>query len=146
MRRRGLLAWRTIDVLAVALALGYAVGRIGCFLVGDDYGTPCDLFWCVPFAEGLPPTYAGVLRDAFGLEIPADVPANQLLAVHPTQLYETLAGLGIWWWGSDGWTDRGHPERPRRSSSHFCLWNASWSSFCAPRTIASWEGSRWRRH
>ena len=50
-----------------ALATGHAIGRIGCFLVGDDYGAPTDLPWGVAFPEGLPPT---------------DVP------VHPTQLYE----------------------------------------------------------
>ena len=53
-----------------ALAIGHAIGRIGCFLVGDDYGKPTTLPWGVAFPEGLPPT---------------SVP------VHPTQLYETAA-------------------------------------------------------
>jgi phosphatidylglycerol:prolipoprotein diacylglycerol transferase len=57
-----------LSAAAPALALGHAVGRIGCFLVGDDYGHPTDLPWGVAFPHGLPPT---------------DVP------VHPTQLYET---------------------------------------------------------
>src|SRR5215510_9827207 len=52
-----------------ALAIGHAIGRIGCFLVGDDYGKPTQLPWGVAFPRGLPPT---------------DVP------VHPTQLYETV--------------------------------------------------------
>jgi phosphatidylglycerol:prolipoprotein diacylglycerol transferase len=63
-----------MDGSAFAMAIGYAVGRIGCFLVGDDYGTPTDLPWGMAFPEGSPPTS---------------------VAVHPTQLYETLASLVI---------------------------------------------------
>ncbi len=62
------------DGSAFALAVGYAVGRMGCFLVGDDYGKPTDLPWGIAFPKGSPPT---------------DVP------VHPTQLYEILASLLI---------------------------------------------------
>jgi phosphatidylglycerol:prolipoprotein diacylglycerol transferase len=51
------------------LALGQAVGRFGCFLVGDDYGRATDLPWAVAFPHGAPPT---------------------LERVHPTQLYELL--------------------------------------------------------
>jgi phosphatidylglycerol:prolipoprotein diacylglycerol transferase len=96
MRRRRMAAWDTLDAATPALALGYALGRIGCFLVGDDYGRPTDLPWGVSFANGLPPTTAGNLRHEFGLAIPADVPASTLLSVHPTQLYETAAALVIW--------------------------------------------------
>ena len=63
-----------MDGSAFALAIGYGVGRIGCFLVGDDYGIPTDLPWGLAFPEGSPPT---------------------TVAVHPTQLYETLASLVI---------------------------------------------------
>ncbi len=62
-----------IAILAVAtpaLAVGHAIGRIGCFLVGDDYGRPTDLPWGVAFPAGLPPT---------------------TVPVHPTQLYEAVA-------------------------------------------------------
>jgi len=96
IRRRGLPMLPVLDAAGVSLALGYGVGRIGCFLVGDDYGAPTDLPWGVEFPVGLPPTTAGALRQTFGLDIPADVGADQLLAVHPTQLYETLAALIIW--------------------------------------------------
>jgi len=55
------------DCAAVAGAVGQALGRIGCFLVGDDYGRPSSLPWAVAFPQGAPPTLA---------------------TVHPTQLYE----------------------------------------------------------
>ena len=66
----------TLAAATPALAVGHMLGRIGCFLVGDDYGTPSTLPWAVAFPEGAPPT---------------DIP------VHPTQLYEAvlLAGLAV---------------------------------------------------
>lgn len=80
-----------VAVLAAAtpaLAVAHAIGRVGCFLVGDDYGVPTDLPWAVAFPEGLPPT-----------SIP----------VHPTQLYETLALLPLAWmllrWRREGRSD-----------------------------------------
>lgn len=95
LRRRNLPLWRSLDAASVSLALGYAIGRVGCFLVGDDYGAPTDLPWAVAFPRGLPPTTAGSLREYFHLAIPATVPDSELLRVHPTQLYETLAALVI---------------------------------------------------
>lgn len=95
VRRRGLPLGRTFDAAAPGLALGYGVGRIGCFLVGDDYGVPTDLPWGVAFKVGLPPTTAGVLRREYGIDLPAELSDGAFVAVHPTQLYETLAALGI---------------------------------------------------
>ena len=80
---------RTRPITAPALAAAYAIGRVGCFLVGDDYGGPTDLPWGVAFPEGLPPSTAGNLA-AFGVTVPAGVDPSTVLAVHPTQLYETL--------------------------------------------------------
>jgi phosphatidylglycerol:prolipoprotein diacylglycerol transferase len=99
VRRRRLPFWPLLDAATPALALGYGVGRIGCFLVGDDYGRPSDLPWAVAFPRGLPPTTAGYLRTEFGLAIPSGVPDDQLLRVHPTQLYETALALIIAWIG-----------------------------------------------
>jgi phosphatidylglycerol:prolipoprotein diacylglycerol transferase len=79
----------TLQLTAPALAAAYAIGRVGCFLVGDDYGGPTDLPWGVAFPEGLPPSTAGNLA-AFGVTVPAGVDPSTVLAVHPTQLYETL--------------------------------------------------------
>lgn len=96
IRRRRLPAWSTADALAPALALGYGIGRVGCFLVGDDYGRPTDLPWGVAFANGLPPTTGYYLRREFGLDLPAAIGDETLVRVHPTQLYETALALGIW--------------------------------------------------
>lgn len=99
MRSRRLPAWPVADVAALALALGYAVGRVGCFLVGDDYGRPTDLPWGVTFPVGVPRTTAGELRANFGIDLPSSIPDDQLVAVHPTQLYETFSCLAIWGFG-----------------------------------------------
>jgi len=97
--RRRIPFGHLVDSMAPALALGYGIGRIGCFLVGDDYGRPTDLPWGITYPNGLPPTTAGFLRSEFGVAIPADVPDSALLAVHPTQLYELAAGVTIWFVG-----------------------------------------------
>jgi len=107
IRRRRLPAWPLLDAAAPALAVGYAVGRIGCFLVGDDYGRPSNLPWAVAFPVGLPRTTAGDLRQVFHLPIPSSVPDETLLRVHPTQLYETAICLLIW--GAALWVLRRRP-------------------------------------
>ena len=88
MLRKNKIPWLdTADWVAPYLALGHAIGRIGCFLVGDCYGTACNLPWAVKFPNGLPPTIAGYLRNQ-GASIPESIPFNEIVAVHPTQLYE----------------------------------------------------------
>lgn len=95
----GLLWWRKQSIIAMgdamapALAAGYVLGRIGCFLVGDDYGRPTSLPWGVAFPQGSPPSTAGSLQAAFGIPVPPGITPEQVLAVHPTQLYE--AGLAF---------------------------------------------------
>jgi phosphatidylglycerol:prolipoprotein diacylglycerol transferase len=86
------LRW-TMQLTAPALAAAYALGRVGCFLVNDDYGRPTDLAWGMRFPEGLPPSTAGNLHQLFGVAIPAGIDPSTVLAVHPTQLYEVTAML-----------------------------------------------------
>jgi phosphatidylglycerol:prolipoprotein diacylglycerol transferase len=95
IRRRKLPVRVAMDAVAPALALSYAIGRIGCFLVGDDYGRPTDSAVGIAFPNGLPPTTAGNLRRAFGVDIAEGIPDGQVLAVHPTQLYEVGMSLLI---------------------------------------------------
>ena len=80
--RRGMLDVALLDLCAAPLALGYAIGRIGCQLSGDgDYGQPWDGPWAMSYPDGT---------------VPTDV------TVHPTPVYETLAmgtvALLLWRW------------------------------------------------
>jgi phosphatidylglycerol:prolipoprotein diacylglycerol transferase len=86
----------TFELTAPALALGHALGRVGCFLVEDDYGMPTTLPWGMKFPQGQPPTTAGALAP-WGITVPPGTPPNTVLAVHPTQLYEVAALLAIFW-------------------------------------------------
>jgi phosphatidylglycerol---prolipoprotein diacylglyceryl transferase len=73
MRWRRTLELRMLDMCAIALALGYGIGRIGCQLSGDgDYGIRSDLPWAMGYPHGTVPTPAGV-------------------RVQPTPIYETAA-------------------------------------------------------
>lgn len=80
------------DAAAPGLAAAYSVGRSGCWAVGDDYGRPWDGPLSVAFPDGAPPSTVENLR-AFGASGLENLPGNQVLAVHPTQLYETAMGL-----------------------------------------------------
>jgi phosphatidylglycerol:prolipoprotein diacylglycerol transferase len=77
-RRKGMFNLRLLDICSPALAMGYAVGRVGCQISGDgDYGQPTDLPWGMAYPDGVVPT--------------TDV-------VHPTPIYETLSMCLVAWW------------------------------------------------
>lgn len=90
LRRQRVAILPVADACAPALALGYAIGRLGCFLVGDDYGRPTALPWGVRFTAGPTPSTVANLRADFGVHVPLGLPDDTVLAVHPTQLYETV--------------------------------------------------------
>jgi len=70
---------RMLDLAAPAAAVGYGVGRLGCFTSGDgDYGIPTTLPWGVAFPHGLVPTLPGV-------------------RVHPTPIYELIFSVLLAW-------------------------------------------------
>jgi phosphatidylglycerol:prolipoprotein diacylglycerol transferase len=89
------IKWQRLPIVPIvaaatpALAIGHAIGRIGCFLVGDDYGRPSNLPWAVAFPRGLPPT---------------------TVPVHPTQLYE-MAALFVLGWLLIRWRRRSVADR-----------------------------------
>ena len=91
IRKLELPLGKTADAAAPALALAYAVGRLGCFLVGDDYGRPTDSWVGVAFPDGPTPSTASVISSQFGITVdPAMIERyGEVLPVHPTQLYET---------------------------------------------------------
>jgi phosphatidylglycerol:prolipoprotein diacylglycerol transferase len=86
-----------MELTAAPLALGYALGRVGCFLVNDDYGIPSTLPWAMKFPEGLPPTTVANLEQLHVKFPPGTSPAD-VVAVHPTQIYETTLMLFVFWW------------------------------------------------
>jgi phosphatidylglycerol:prolipoprotein diacylglycerol transferase len=86
----------TLDLAAPALVVGYALGRVGCFLVQDDYGIPTSLPWGMRFPGGLPPSTAANL-SGWGIAVPQDALPTEVLYVHPTQLYEAAAMLFVFW-------------------------------------------------
>ncbi len=78
-RLHGVSALTFANAVCIGAAVGQALGRVGCFLVGDDYGVVTDLPWGIAFPQGAPPT---------------------LDRVHPTQLYECfwlLSFAGLLW-------------------------------------------------
>ena len=81
-RLLGLRPLALVERLVPGLALGLAVGRVGCFLAGCGYGAPTSLAWGVVFPAGSPAHEAHVTA---GLVRPG---AAASLAVHPTQLVE----------------------------------------------------------
>lgn len=101
-RKEGLPLLKVMDFSAPALALAYAVGRVGCFLVGDDWGRPTDSWVGIAFPQGFPPTRVDIIENQFGIAVdPALVEKyGQIVPVHPTQLYEvamsTLIFLFLW--------------------------------------------------
>lgn len=97
VRRLELPAGKVFDALATALPVAYALGRVGCFLVGDDYGKPTDSWVGIRFPEGFPPTRADILQSHFGVAVdPALIEKyGPVVPVHPTQLYEVGLSLLI---------------------------------------------------
>ncbi len=77
MRKQRLPVWQTMDAFAPGVAIGQAIGRLGCFAAGCCWGRECDLPWGVRF------------RSDFAAPVPLDRP------LHPVQLYESAADLAI---------------------------------------------------
>lgn len=96
--RKNNLQWiKFADIVAPLLILGYGIGRVGCFLVGDDYGLPTHLPWGISFPDGLPPSTYAIFQTYYPwVNLSGFEPG--VLTVHPTQLYETLLGLGIFYY------------------------------------------------
>ncbi len=88
--KKNKLPWLVFaDLVAPLLILGYGIGRVGCFLVGDDYGLPTNLPWGISFDKGLPPTNT----QTFELYYPwVDISEinSFIISVHPTQIYESV--------------------------------------------------------
>ena len=93
IRWRKLSFLRFADVAGIAIAAGYAVGRTGCWAVGDDYGK----YWTGPlavaFPEGAPPSNVGTMIQDFHQTFPTAMSPNTVVTVIPTQLVEVVLGF-----------------------------------------------------
>jgi phosphatidylglycerol:prolipoprotein diacylglycerol transferase len=108
----------TRDVAGIAIAAGYAVGRTGCWAVGDDYGKPWAGFLSVKFPHGAPPSTAENMVRQFGAQLPATMPPWEVVAVHPTQLYETALGFVMF---AVLWRLRAHAHREGWLFGVYCV-------------------------
>src|SRR5688572_7334677 len=88
-RRLNLIDQRSTNSLAIALPVGFAIGRVGCFLAGCCFGSATTLPWGVRYSPGTEPF---AQQQALGL---IDGNALSTLPVHPTQLYEAAGALLI---------------------------------------------------
>jgi len=86
-RKIHLLRWA--DVSAPSVVLGTAITRVGCLLYGCDYGRRSDLPWAIRFPPEAPAWQDHVAHFGLDKTSPLSYP------VHPTQIYETLAGISI---------------------------------------------------
>ncbi len=87
LKMRGAHFLSYVDAAAPAVALGYAVYRIGCYLNGCCFGTEADLPWAVTFGSD---------SEAFAAQVEAGLitpDALHTLPVHPTQFYHALLGI-----------------------------------------------------
>ena len=80
VRKHHMPALATCDAFSPGLAMGHAIGRLGCFAAGCCYGKPTSHFWGVTFTNPLAAQYVGT-------------PLN--IALEPTQLFESAAELII---------------------------------------------------
>jgi len=91
---------RFADVGGIAIAAGYAVGRTGCWAVGDDYGKPYTGPLAVAFPQGAPPSTVAEMQRTFHVQFPPGTDPQSVVSVYPTQLLEVVLGLvmfGILW-------------------------------------------------
>ncbi len=79
-RKHRLSVWQMTDILAPSVALGHAIGRLGCFTAGCCYGKPTRMPWGVTFTDPYSKEIVGV---------PLNVP------LHPTQLYEAFVEFAL---------------------------------------------------
>jgi prolipoprotein diacylglyceryl transferase len=88
-RKRGIHLLRWADVSAPSVVLGTAITRVGCLLFGCDYGKRSDMPWAIRFPAKAPAWIDHVSNFKLDDKSPLSFP------VHPTQIYESLAGLAL---------------------------------------------------
>jgi phosphatidylglycerol:prolipoprotein diacylglycerol transferase len=104
VRRRGVRVWAWADVATPGLAVGVVLTRIGCYLLGSDFGRPLGgtspgwLQRLGTFPHWPPQVLDGIGAPAWVHHVSqglVPLEADRSLPVHPTELYEVFAGLGL---------------------------------------------------
>lgn len=115
--------WRNADLCGPSIALGQAIGRVGCFMAGDDYTAPTQLPWAVRFTD---PDAASIGGAPLGVPL------------HPVQLYESIVCLALF---ADSFDSAGASGSTARSfwPTRHCmrLPGSPSSSSAVTRTVAS---------
>ena len=93
IRWRRQIFLRIADGAAVGIAAGYAIGRTGCWAVGDDYGRPWNGPLAVSFPRGMPPSTVANMNAEFHANLPASLSPDTVVSVYPTQLLEVALGV-----------------------------------------------------
>jgi phosphatidylglycerol---prolipoprotein diacylglyceryl transferase len=91
MRRHRMSFFPHADVVIPSVAIGHAIGRLGCFAAGCCWGAACDPH--LPWAARFPPESLAYQSQLANHVI--QYGAARTLAIHPTQLYEAIGELGI---------------------------------------------------
>jgi phosphatidylglycerol:prolipoprotein diacylglycerol transferase len=95
LKRTAARPWAYVDTLVPFVALGEGITRIGCFFNGCCFGRTCELPWAIGFPPGsFPTTVHGYPHR-----------------IHPTQLYQSLVGFGVFLGLSWLWRRRGFDGR-----------------------------------
>lgn len=93
IRMKKLPFTRISDATSIGLAAAYAVGRSGCWAVGDDYGRPWASPFAVKFPDGAPPSTVGNMMSQFGVAGIKGHNFTDVMGVYPTQLFEVTMGM-----------------------------------------------------
>jgi phosphatidylglycerol:prolipoprotein diacylglycerol transferase len=109
---------RISDVAGIGIAAAYAVGRTGCWAVGDDYGRPWDGILGVKFPEGAPATTVANMVQQFGVKSLAGQPMTDVIAVFPSQLLEVSLGLVMFY---ILWRNRAHKHLEGWLFGFYCI-------------------------
>jgi phosphatidylglycerol:prolipoprotein diacylglycerol transferase len=80
LAKKHLPAWKVADLAAPGIALGQAIGRLGCLSAGCCYGKPTHMPWGITFTDPYAYNNVGVTLNT---------------PLHPTQIYESLGTFAL---------------------------------------------------
>jgi phosphatidylglycerol:prolipoprotein diacylglycerol transferase len=109
-RYRNTSALPFLDIAASCGGLGIFIGRLGCFMSGDDFGIPTSTILGMSYPIGSPAYSAQLARGLI------DTTALRSLPSYPLELYLAAAGLAVFWITSYHWN-----RSPRRAGETLAI-------------------------